>query len=197
MRSINYYRNKVKDNLYLSYRRSSKSGRKNVANSSKTRLLKEGSSINTDDTYEFKPSHNISAQQTATQENIWIKSIPQNYQIKNISNLNYSKNKEEISWTVDSARNSEISSSCAFGQLKEYLEAAKQGNKEKINEMLNLNYISDINWADSKFNTALHYATNEGKYKVVNYLLERGINPNLKNQDMETALHIAWKRGYK
>ena len=189
----------MKDNLYLSYRRSSKSGKKNIVNSSKTRLLKEGSSMNTDDTYEFKITEANSSQQVPTQESMCIKNIPQNYEIKKISNLNYSKNKEgEASCTIDSARNSEISSSYSTGFVKEFMEAAKQGNKEKLSYIMDSAQTFNVNLTDSKLNTALHYAVNEGKYRAANFLLERGIDANLKNKDnMETALHIAWRKGYK
>ena len=118
---------------------------------------------------------------------------------RSVSNLNIKRTKEiDTNWTFDSARNSESINNKISVKYNEFFEAAKTGNRDKLNEMIVTNIIQDINITDFKLRTALHYAVNEGKYKTAWYLLERGINPNVQTIDSkETALHVACRKAYK
>lgn len=54
---------------------------------------------------------------------------------------------------------------------------------------------ADVNYAGSFNNTALHWASSHGNHQMVAMLLEKGANPNLKNENQVTALDLA-KIGY-
>ena len=69
-----------------------------------------------------------------------------------------------------------------------FIYATQYGNVSCAELLLNAG--ADINHMD-KDGTALHNATREGKYDSVKFLLEKGINYNLKNPEGETALDIA------
>lgn len=104
-------RSKGPDNLYLSYRRSSKTGLRNALSNSKTKLLKEGNSMNTNDTFEkYHDSTNRTDSKHYSKKEMGTRGIPHNYHTKNTPNAIGNKTQEvEMSRTVDSARNSEIS----------------------------------------------------------------------------------------
>lgn len=69
-----------------------------------------------------------------------------------------------------------------------FIWAAQNGNVSCAALLLDAG--ADINHMDND-GTALHNATREGKYDSVKFLLEKGIDYNLKNQKGETALDIA------
>jgi ankyrin repeat protein len=50
---------------------------------------------------------------------------------------------------------------------------------------------ADVNAADAKGYTALHYAAYQGTFDLVALLLEKGADPNAKNGVDETPLHLA------
>lgn len=166
---------------------------------SKTKLLKEGSYLSRDTPFTNKATDDLTSNRITTQESIHGNGNSQHDKSISISNFNGNKWKEtEINQTLDSARGSESNNNKINIKYIEFFEAAKQGNREKLNEILNLNLIPDINITDLKSRTALHYAVNEGKFKTVWYLLERGINPNIQTYDnKEVALHVACRKAYK
>jgi len=86
---------------------------------------------------------------------------------------------------------------------KNLLLAAKNGEEDKfleifkqIEQSLCLPDFININYKDEKGYTALHYACDEGKLKIVEILLDENCDPNIKNNEKETPLHLASKKGY-
>ena len=70
-------------------------------------------------------------------------------------------------------------------------------NEKKMLELI-VNEDKSINlktFATSIKNTPLHFATKYGKSDVVEYLIEKGVNINAKNNAKETPLHFAAKHG--
>ena len=103
-----------------------------------------------------------------------------------------------MSRTVDSARNSTSSHKSSASYIREFMEAAANGNRDKLDKMLKSGIITDINCTDSHLRTALHHAVSEGRYKTAVYLLDNQIDPNLQSKvKRETALHIACKKAFK
>ncbi len=67
-----------------------------------------------------------------------------------------------------------------FNEFKSFFE--KENFSERINSKVN------------KFQeTALHIAIEQGYNNIINFLLEKGANPNIQQQDGETPLHYALK----
>jgi ABC-type Na+ efflux pump permease subunit len=127
-------RNLQSDNLYLSYRRNSKSGLKNTA--SKPKLVKESNSLRTDDTFERDDGNltKTSSSKNAEKNNI----DPNHSQRQKYNNLSKTKsNIVENSLIFDSAKNSQISNSMNSNDVNEFLEAAANGNRDKIDKLLN------------------------------------------------------------
>ena len=86
---------------------------------------------------------------------------------------------------------------------KDLLLAAKNGDEDKflkifkdIEQDLCFPDLVNLNYKDEKGCTALHYACNEGKLKIVEKLLDENCDPNIKNNEKETPLHLASKKGY-
>ena len=86
---------------------------------------------------------------------------------------------------------------------KNLLLAAKNGEEDKFLEIFkqieqNLCFpdLINLNYKDEKGYTALHYACDEGKLKIVKILLDENCDSNIKNNDKETPLHLASKKGY-
>ena len=48
-----------------------------------------------------------------------------------------------------------------------------------------------MNVQDNEGDTALHWVVREKTYAMLNYLLQKGCNPNIANEDGETPLHLA------
>jgi hypothetical protein len=117
------------DTLYLSYRRSSKSGLKKMASGSKTKLKKESSVNINNDTFQNHKSYLLKTDQKMTDEALnRMHSAPlQNPHFKNDQN-------DEDNQTIDSSRHSDNSYTT---NLKEFLEAAANGNRDKLDRMLN------------------------------------------------------------
>ena len=86
---------------------------------------------------------------------------------------------------------------------KNLLLAAKNGEEDKFLEIFkqieqNLCFpdLINLNYKDEKGYTALHYACDEGKLKIVKILLDENCDSNIKNNEKETPLHLASKKGY-
>lgn len=77
-----------------------------------------------------------------------------------------------------------------FGRTPLHL-AASNGNIEFIKSLAN--HGADIHMKSEMQCTALHYAANAGEsgVKCVEYLLEQGIDPSLKNKEGKAALDMA------
>lgn len=54
-----------------------------------------------------------------------------------------------------------------------------------------------FNYALNDYRTALHLAARKIALEIVTFLLSKGVNPDLKNIDKSTALHIAIVRGFE
>lgn len=52
-------------------------------------------------------------------------------------------------------------------------------------------YKQDVDVMDIKGNTYLNYAVQRERYDIVNFLLLKGANPNIPNNDKNTPLHFA------
>lgn len=139
-----------------------------IHSTSKTKLFKEGSDLSKDMPFSNQTTDYKNSKQITVHESDFANG---SYQIEkdfNISNFNASANKnEEFNRTIDSSRHSECISNKMTTKYSEFFDAAKQGNREKLNDILNSNLIPDVNITDLKSRTALHYAVNEGKFKTV------------------------------
>ena len=78
---------------------------------------------------------------------------------------------------------------------RELLLISQKGDKEKLYELLSLNQI-DINFQNENGWSALHFACDEGNFKISKILIKSKINLNLKTNEKKTALHISTYRGY-
>jgi hypothetical protein len=122
------------DTLYLSYRRSSKSGLKKMASGSKTKLKKESSANITNDTFENHKSYMLKTDPKMT--DMALNRMPSEPSVKNYQN-------DEDNQTIDSSRHSDNSYTT---NLKEFLEAAANGNRDKLDRMLKFDApASDVN----------------------------------------------------
>lgn len=52
-----------------------------------------------------------------------------------------------------------------------------------------------MNVQDDEGDTLLHWAIREKTYPMLNFLLQKGCNPNIANEDGETPLHLAASLG--
>jgi len=72
---------------------------------------------------------------------------------------------------------------------EELLQAAKQGNLKKLNELLSKG--ADVNAKDGNGNSVLLYAIKHNKVEAVNFLLSKGANLEAKNKNIRTPLMFA------
>lgn len=191
--------NPAHKNLYMSYRRTSKTSLKTIVNEVKPRLTNNFGN-KSDDTFEGK--HDIShdlQHSKSTKQQTTTRRLPVNYKSKNLANSNKSQSHEmDASNTMDSARYSELSNKSSSEYIKEFLEAAARGNRDKLDELLTSNKVNSINVTDLNHRSALHYAVSEGRFKTVGFLLSKNIDPNILSKiKKETALHLACKKAYK
>jgi palmitoyltransferase len=77
------------------------------------------------------------------------------------------------------------------------LHLAAQGNYPNIIIYLIEKYGMNINSQDNKGNSALHWAVYMDKKQAVDYLIYYNIDTNLRDNDNDTALDIAKRRGNK
>ena len=71
------------------------------------------------------------------------------------------------------------------------MHLAAQG--DKLNTMIELSDIIEMDSKDDQGWTSLHWASEMGSESVLEYLLSNGISLNEKNNDGETALYVACK----
>ena len=80
------------------------------------------------------------------------------------------------------------------GQSKFQQEFAAEGNLRLLAELIGIgNDINDQDWAGR---TALHCAANAGHQDIVEWLLDRGANPTLKDRGGDTPRDRARNNGY-
>lgn len=166
------------DTLYNSYRRSSKSGLRNMGSGSKAKLNKDSNANITNDTFEKNKSYisrSDSKMLSDTPNRLPSETKEFNremtYTSKGLASLKRNCNDEE-NQTIDSSRHSNNSYTT---NVKEFLEAAANGDRDKLDRMLKFTTsnsddkscrISDINCSDINMMTALHYSVSEGRYKT-------------------------------
>ena len=75
-------------------------------------------------------------------------------------------------------------------QEKKLRNAASAGNTEEINDLIN-HLGLDLNAADAKQRTALHFSAAKGADDIVQVLLQNGAHPNVKDLNGNTPLHLA------
>lgn len=51
----------------------------------------------------------------------------------------------------------------------------------------------DLNSKDREGNTVLHYVTKFGNIEFMEWVLNRGADPNIPNKNLNTPMHIAFK----
>lgn len=81
-----------------------------------------------------------------------------------------------------------VTTGLTVGEVEQFMKYAGNGNLKKLQTMAN--DISDVDIVDESGNTALFYATMNNHRNVIEYLLEKGANPNYVNNEM-TPLFIA------
>lgn len=166
------------DTLYTSYRRSSNSDLRNMGSGSKAKLNKDSNANITNDTFEKNKSYinksgskmlNDTPNRLPSENNEFKREMT--YTAKGLASLKRNYNDEE-NQTIDSSRHSNNSYTT---NVKEFLEAAANGNRDKLDRMLKFtssssedksSRISDINCCDYNMMTALHYSVSEGRYKT-------------------------------
>lgn len=153
-------------NLYMNYRRTSKSGLRTLTSNSQAKLTNKVG-YQGDDTFDAKQAK-TKVNQPDKAAGLNVRRLPINYKTKNLASLNHSQSREiDASCTLDSARNSQASQKSLQSQVKEFLEAASNGNRDKLSSLLQSKMVSDVNVTDSHNRSALHYAVSEGRYKTV------------------------------
>ena len=125
-----------------------------------------------------------------------------NYNNKSITTQN-SSNLSNIIQTMNNNKTIGSNKKEIDKNYNNLLLAAKNGEEDKfleifkqIEENLCFPDLVNINYKDEKGYTALHYACEEGKLKIVGILLDENCDPNIKNNEKETPLHLAAKKGY-
>lgn len=76
---------------------------------------------------------------------------------------------------------------------EDLLQASKRGDALKVRKLLERASSVDVNYQDKNGWSALMYAVRGGHDKSVNWILERGANPDLRNDDEESTLIVATK----
>jgi ankyrin repeat protein len=77
---------------------------------------------------------------------------------------------------------------------KSLFDWCKEGNVEKIRELLNPD---NINHQDEDGLTLMHWASDRGHSTVVRLLVERGANLNIQDVDGQAPLHYASSCGHQ
>lgn len=111
---------------------------------------------------------------------------------KNNYDINEENKQVELALLIIS-KGGNIFESGSRGNLLFY---ASECNNLKMVKYLVEEEMVDINIIVDKYNyTALMYAVCNGNYETVEYLIENGANPNLKNKYNETVYDMAIKKG--
>lgn len=134
---------------------------------------------------------------TGQRENKGASRRPENYKVKDLERLDKPPEDDMPGLTLESLKSSE-NSDAYNNPVKNWMDAAAGGIRDKLEKYLKSGKIQDINTVDASHKTALHYAVSEGRYKTVCYLLNLQINPNLQTKSRkDTALHLACRKVYK
>ena len=75
----------------------------------------------------------------------------------------------------------------------ELLKFVEQNNLEEFKNNLDMDSIEEV---DNNKNTILHHCVEMDKYDFVDALLYNGADPNVKNREGNTPLHIAGQKNY-
>lgn len=89
-----------------------------------------------------------------------------------------------------------LSSSCQeqLTDLKTLFQLVGEGKIENLtNKKIDKNLLRQ---KDSLGNTALHWAVEKNRLSMVDFLLKKGADPNIKNINQETAIQLARKKGF-
>lgn len=73
----------------------------------------------------------------------------------------------------------------------ELLKFVEQNNLEEFKNNLDMDSIEEV---DNNKNTILHHCVEMDKYDFVDALLYNGADPNVKNREGNTPLHIAGQK---
>jgi ankyrin repeat protein len=77
-----------------------------------------------------------------------------------------------------------------------FVEAVRDNRIEDVKELLNSG--ADVNAKDMfGGNTGLHWSARLGLSEMARLLIEKGANPNIRNDDDDTPLHWAAREGQK
>ena len=82
---------------------------------------------------------------------------------------------------------------------RKLLISAKKGDKDYFIEILSdiINHpLGNINYSDENNMTALHYATEEGNFKICEILIKANCNINCLTNNKKNCLHFSCKNGY-
>lgn len=74
--------------------------------------------------------------------------------------------------------------------------AAAEGQVELMEMIITDSSFEVVNMMDDYGNTPLHWATEKNKVESIKFLLSKGANPNLQNNNMMAPLHIAVQNMY-
>lgn len=75
----------------------------------------------------------------------------------------------------------------------ELLKFVEQNDLEGFKENLDMDTMEEL---DSNKNSILHHCVDMDKYEFVDALLYNGADPNMKNREGNTPLHIAGQKNY-
>jgi ankyrin repeat protein len=77
-----------------------------------------------------------------------------------------------------------------------FVEAVRENRIEDVKDLLNSG--ADVNSKDMfGGNTGLHWSARLGLTEMARLLIEKGANPNIRNDDNDTPLHWAAREGQK
>ena len=78
---------------------------------------------------------------------------------------------------------------------KRMFVAIAENDLKAVKQMTEVGFPHDSQWYHGR--TSLHLAIEERKKKVVEFLLQSGVNPNIRDdQGEDTPLHLAAREGY-
>ena len=140
---------------------------------------KEKDNVNTDQPMK---SHNFNNKSITTQNSSNLSNIIQMINNNKITGQNKKDLDKDYKNLLLSAKN---------GEEEKFFEIFKQ-----IEQNLSLPDFINLNFKDENGYTALHYACDEGRLKIVEILLDENCDPNIKNNEKDTPLHLASKKGY-